>query len=171
MSKLMIYFEPSLDESILNKYIESINKYNAKIESIDCTLLDSGFDLYIPEETNVESFWDNLKGTLIRLKVHCAVVHKDLGYTGYYLYPRSSIYKMPLRMSNSVGIIDAGYRGEISIPLDNLSRGTFHLDCIRICQLTTGTLEPFTEICIVDKLEDLGNSSRGINGFGSTGHQ
>ena len=31
----------------------------------------------------------------------------------YYLYPRSSISKTPLRMSNSTGIIDAGYRGEI----------------------------------------------------------
>ena len=35
--------------------------------------------------------------------------------------PRSSISKTPLRMSNSVGLIDGGYRGEIMASVDNIS--------------------------------------------------
>ena len=38
----------------------------------------------------------------------------------YYLYPRSSISKTPLRLCNSVGIIDAGYRGNIMAFVDNI---------------------------------------------------
>ena len=42
--------------------------------------------------------------------------------TAYYLYPRSSMgSKTPLRLSNSVGIIDAGYRGNIIGVVDNIS--------------------------------------------------
>jgi dUTP diphosphatase len=37
----------------------------------------------------------------------------------YYMYPRSSIYKTPLILANSVGIIDAGYTGELKAPMWN----------------------------------------------------
>ena len=43
-------------------------------------------------------------------------------YHGYYLYPRSSIVKTGLRLANSVGIIDAGYRGEIIAVVDNIDK-------------------------------------------------
>ena len=33
--------------------------------------------------------------------------------TGYYMYPRSSLSKTKLRLANSVGIIDSGYRGNL----------------------------------------------------------
>lgn len=34
------------------------------------------------------------------------------GYVGY-IFPRSSVYKTPLAMTNCVGVIDSGYRGEV----------------------------------------------------------
>ena len=34
--------------------------------------------------------------------------------------PRSSIVKTPLRLSNSVGVIDRGYRGQVTAVVDNL---------------------------------------------------
>ena len=34
--------------------------------------------------------------------------------------PRSSISKTPLRLANSIGLIDGGYRGEIMAPCDNI---------------------------------------------------
>jgi dUTPase len=39
---------------------------------------------------------------------------------GFYLYPRSSISKTNLRLANSVGIIDSGYRGNILAIFDIL---------------------------------------------------
>ena len=48
------------------------------------------------------------------------MMNKDEKNVSYYLYPRSSIIKTPLRMSNSVGIIDAGYRGNIIGCVDNI---------------------------------------------------
>lgn len=84
----------------------------------------------------------------------------------YYLYPRSSISKTPLRMSNSTGIIDAGYRGEIIAKVDNLSSEDYTLKRgARLFQICDASLDPI-ELDIVDALSD---TTRGIGGFGSTG--
>ena len=37
----------------------------------------------------------------------------DNTLTSYYLYPRSSLSKTSFQLANSVGIIDAGYRGNL----------------------------------------------------------
>ena len=37
------------------------------------------------------------------------------------MYPRSSIYKTPLRLANNTGIIDSGYRGNLMGAFDNIS--------------------------------------------------
>ena len=44
-------------------------------------------------------------GTGLAIEIPC-------GYVGL-IFPRSSIYKKDLRLSNAVGVIDSGYRGEI----------------------------------------------------------
>ena len=49
----------------------------------------------------------------------------DLGYKaeqnfGYMLIPRSSLGKTPIRLSNSIGIIDKNYRGKVKVKVDNL---------------------------------------------------
>ena len=85
---------------------------------------------------------------------------------GYYLYPRSSISKTPLRMSNSVGIIDWGYRGDIMAAIDNLSDEDYHIEKkTRLFQICSPTLQRIKEIEIVN---DLDNTDRGDGGFGST---
>jgi dUTP pyrophosphatase len=90
--------------------------------------------------------------------------------TGFYMYPRSSIYKTPLRMANCVGIIDSGYRGNVKA----------HFDCAptfcsteinmydRLVQLCAPSLMPIY-IELVETKEELSTTSRGNNGFGSTG--
>lgn len=87
---------------------------------------------------------------------------------GYYLYPRSSIYKTPMRMANSVGIIDSGYRGNIMAMIDvkngcsmNIQKGS------RYFQLTSGDLKPFF-VYLCDQEYELGETERGTGGFGST---
>jgi dUTP pyrophosphatase len=104
-------------------------------------------------------------------------VYKKSSATGYYLYPRSSIVKTPFRLSNSVGIIDSGYRGEIMAVVDNIDAVNNDIKtCLnkymppmsRMFQICSPTLEPFM-IQIVDSEDKLGLTERGSGGFGSTG--
>lgn len=91
---------------------------------------------------------------------------------GYYteLYPRSSIYKHDFIMTNSVGVIDAGYRGILYMPMRYLGKedGKTEAENLvgsRIGQLVLKKLEPF-EISITEQLSE---SERGEGGFGSSG--
>ena len=122
---------------------------------------DAGFDLYCPQQELIEP------GETILLKMGIACeMHDDYLPTSYMLVPRSSISKTPLRMANSIGIIDAGYRGEIMAAVDNNSDDDYMVvPGQRLFQLVHPTLYPINAK-IVDKLTD---TERGDGGFGSTG--
>jgi len=124
---------------------------------------DSGLDLFFIEEVII-----NPKETkLVSLGIKCeAFPDKDKQHNiSYYLYPRSSIYKTPLRMANSVGIIDAGYRGTIMAALDNISENPYTiLPGQRLFQLCSPNLTPIT----FQLTNELSETSRGEGGFGST---
>jgi dUTPase len=101
---------------------------------------------------------------------------------GFYLYPRSSISKTRMRLANSVGIIDAGYRGDLIAAVDTI--GVFGSTDIwnvwketlspikkydRYFQVCAPDLSPFL-VHIVPNETDLGRpTARGTGGFGSTG--
>ena len=86
--------------------------------------------------------------------------------TAYYLFPRSSISKTPLRMANSIGLIDGGYRGEIMAVCDNIKSEAYMVEKgQRLFQLVATDSSPI-EYELVETLE---MSTRGIGGFGSTG--
>ena len=88
------------------------------------------------------------------------------GFVGL-VFPRSSIRKTHLHLSNSVGVIDSGYRGEVQatfkkiqgIALDNYKVGD------RIFQLM---VIPHPTIQFIE-VNELSNTERGEGGFGSTG--
>jgi dUTP pyrophosphatase len=125
---------------------------------------DSGIDLFSPETITVKP-GETVK---INLQIKCEALHDTIENTNvsYYLYPRSSIIKTPLRLANSVGIIDAGYRGNIIACVDNIKNEPYTItQGDRLFQICAGNLEP-----IVFKLvEELSNTQRGSGGFGSTG--
>lgn len=88
-----------------------------------------------------------------------------IGYVGL-IFPRSSISKTSLILTNSVGVIDSGYRGEIKFRfkvVDNL--GIIYDKGDKIGQLI---ILPFPEI-IFKEVEELSITERGEGGFGSTG--
>ena len=68
--------------------------------------------------------------------------------------------------ANCVGVIDSDYRGEVCAVLQNHSREPFTVsDGERIAQLVIAPVDqPSVEI-----VEELGDTSRGAGGFGSTG--
>ena len=134
----------------------------------DCYSDDSGFDLYVPNDVTIKPFKIVQKGTLIDLQIKTEMTYLDENI-GYYLYPRSSIYKTPIRMSNSVGIIDAGYRGNIMACVDNHSNEDYEIKKgTRLFQICAGDLSKFSTIILNDD-EELSVTIRGEKGLGSTG--
>jgi dUTP pyrophosphatase len=86
------------------------------------------------------------------------------------MYPRSSLSKTSLRLANSVGIIDSGYRGNLIGMFDLLGIESYEVNQYdRLVQVCAPGLVPIY-VEIVDMLEDLGTHTlRGTGGFGSTG--
>jgi len=146
---------------------------------------DSGLDLFCPETITIQP-GETCK---INLRIKCealsdTVVDYDSNTNvSYYLYARSSIIKTPLRLANSVGIIDKDYRGELMAPLQNnpniaeylvdFTKGvnvaekyTYSIKCCaRLVQICAPDLSPLS-IKFVDELD---KTDRGSDGFGSTG--
>ena len=81
--------------------------------------------------------------------------------------PRSSIgAKTGLRLSNSIGIIDADYRGEIGILYDNISDSDYEIKAgDRIAQMWVERVERFKPVTV----DILPATERGDGGFGSSG--
>lgn len=133
---------------------------------------NSGFDLIVPSDFSFNKD-EAGKGKLLNHRIKCAMYYMDDDIScAYYLYPRSSIYKTPLMLANSVGIIDSGYRGWICSALKCFSCGEDAPYVIssgtRITQLCHPSLCPIL-VEIVESEEELGHTSRGEGGFGSTG--
>lgn len=89
--------------------------------------------------------------------------------TALLVYPRSGLAaKHGITLANAVGVVDSDYRGEIMVPLHNLSRETFWVEPqMRIAQLVV-TPVLFPQILETDTLEE---TLRGSGGFGSSGLQ
>ncbi len=83
------------------------------------------------------------------------------------IYPRSGLAaKHGVTLANAVGVVDSDYRGELQVPLHNLSDTDFVVKPgMRIAQLVV-TPVLFPEIAEAAELED---TVRGSGGFGSSG--
>ena len=118
----------------------------------------AGLDLYCPFHIKVPA--DSQKKIPLGIAVEIPKGHMGL------LVPRSSMSKTPLRCANSVGIIDADYRGEISIVYENVSCSDYMIfRGDRIAQLI------IVPIAVVDveEAQTLSETERGAGGYGSTG--
>jgi dUTP pyrophosphatase len=116
---------------------------------------DAGLDL-----TAVEVVADN--GTLTYktgLAIEIPPWHVGL------LFPRSSVYKTGQRLTNCVGVIDSGYRGEIMLKYTLSPYQKEYEIGDRVGQLI---IMPHPKIHFVE-VEDLTPTERGSGGYGSTG--
>jgi dUTP pyrophosphatase len=151
----MKLFVKVLYESLKEKYLSKKN-YSS----------DSGFDLYpyiSPDSITPDIII--IPANAISFKIPLGVSCAPDEVSGYYLYPRSSIIKTPLRLSNSIGIIDALYRGQIMAVVDNIDNKDFVLHhSTSLFQLCAPDLKPL-QIEFVDNLD---KTERGEGGFGST---
>jgi len=122
---------------------------------------DAGMDMVATKIIN-ENLGSITYGTDIAMEI-------PKGFVGL-IFPRSSIRKTNLQLSNSVGVVDSGYRGEIQATfnkiqgIDNVERNSYKVGD-RICQLT---IIPYPPVNFIE-VEELNNTERGEGGFGSTG--
>ena len=119
---------------------------------------DAGLDLYVLEDIHFKA------GETRAIKMGISCEPED--GKAYYLFPRSSISKTPLRMANSIGLIDGGYRGEIMAVCDNIKFEDYTVEKgQRLFQLVATDSSPIEYELVVE----IKTTTRGDGGFGSTG--
>lgn len=119
---------------------------------------DAGLDLSSFEDAVLQPG----ESRLISTGVHAEIPE---GYVGLQ-FPRSGLGSKGYTMRNAVGVIDSGYRGAIRCALWNTTDEPFKVSKgDRICQLV---IVPFAE-CEIEVVDELTDSERGANGYGSTG--
>lgn len=95
------------------------------------------------------------------------------GYVGL-IFPRSSVYKTGQVLSNCVGVVDSGYRGNVKVKFytdsvtiygKSYAKGEFYKVGDRVAQLM---ILPYPEVFFTE-VNELSSTERGEGGFGSTG--
>lgn len=90
------------------------------------------------------------------------------GFVGL-IFPRSSVRKTRLMLSNCVGVIDSGYRGELQATFNKINQNSIAENDYKVGDRIAQIMiipHPSIEFTEVDELSD---SERGEGGFGSTG--
>jgi len=90
------------------------------------------------------------------------------GFVGL-VFPRSSIRKTRLQLSNSVGVIDSGYRGELQATFNKINNNSVSENDYkvgdRVAQIMIIPHPPIE----FEEADELSDTERGEGGFGSTG--
>jgi dUTP pyrophosphatase len=156
------------DDELREVYEKASKKHNENLVS-NIDNIDAGFDFYAPVSVKDET----VKMCKMDFQVCCSarMMYENRRYhnTGYYMHPRSSLSKTQLRLANSTGIIDSGYRGHIIAMFDILG-GSYSVEKYeRLAQICAPSLVPIW-VEVVNSKEELGEKTvRGDGGFGSTG--
>jgi dUTP pyrophosphatase len=119
---------------------------------------DAGMDLTIAREIENTTFSVSY-GFGIAMEI-------PYGYVGL-VFPRSSVRNQDLLLSNCVGVIDSGYRGELQATF----KKTQGLDSLKYNVGDRGAqiiILPYPQVFMVES-DELSDTERGTGGFGSTG--
>jgi dUTP pyrophosphatase len=201
--KLSLFIDSTENYELYKKYVSAVEKHNAVVKQYKTSFygaysgagtgadsddgavyFDAGFDLFYPDTIDVHDSRSGPNVYKLNHMVKCSMSKIDYDIdgkemrspVGYYMYPRSSTgTKTPLRLANSVGIIDSGYRGHIIAAFDSPASFTCEGGCYtvepfqRLVQICPPDLSYPVEVELVADDTLLGGGSRGSGGFGSTG--
>lgn len=102
------------------------------------------------------------------------------GYVGL-VFPRSSLSKKDIALSNAVGVVDSGYRGEVTAKFKPTNYFNCYEDCDRIVECPHygsiyGIGERIAQMIILpypqiefEEVDELSQTERADGGYGSTG--
>ena len=159
----------SLNKDVQNAVMADVNQLKVNIKKLHPNAVipsyskdgDAGMDL-VSTEIISETTEQITYGTGISMEI-------PKGHVGL-VFPRSSIRKYDLALTNCVGVIDSGYRGELQATFKktNWLKGNesekYQIGD-RIAQIM---IIPYPNIKF-EEVSELSNSDRGMGGFGSTG--
>jgi len=168
---LVLYLVPD-DPATTELYQKQADAYMAK----PLGERDAGFDLFsasvtVPGMSPTVAGGSSSEGAAVKVPQNCRAAVYDIircSFSAYWMLPRSSISKTPLRLANSVGLIDAGYRGPLLAMVYSTGRDVPIAFGDRYFQISAPDLRPFSRIEIVKEIPG-GATLRGEGGFGSTG--
>ena len=160
---------------LITKYRNAASSRNG--ENANSKDFNAGFDLFVPEELQFNSSTDHKVCIDFGIKAYMVEINIETEQENplsYWMVPRSSVgSKTPLRMANSLGVIDSGYRGHLKGYFDNM-------DAYRNCILPSFEIKPFDrfvqiigprmdrfDVEVVDSITV--DTDRGEQGFGSSG--
>ena len=160
MSRLFIV---PTNDAFADLYRKSADAYNRT----PAEERNSGFDLFC-DATRVQTFGCS---SLVEQGCRALAVSTTTGLpVAYWLAPRSSISKSGWRLANSIGLIDATYRGVLMAALDSVDKAPFTADKQRFVQVVAPSLEPWLDVIVVSEFPPTSAvTARGAGGFGSTG--
>lgn len=155
-----------LNKEFSNQALRSSNDLNVRVKRLHPNAViptyakfgDAGLDLTITEikEDNDSSI---SYGYGIAMEI-------PIGYVGL-IFPRSSIRKYDLILSNCVGVIDSGYRGELMSTFKKI--GTFYDEEYKVGDKGAQIIIiPIPKIKLIEA-DTLTDSERGTGGFGHSG--
>lgn len=145
MSEIKLKIKKLIDEAVIPHYAKEG---------------DAGLDLTATSKTWSDEMQCWIYGTGLALEI-------PAGHVGL-LFPRSSVRKTNLALTNCVGVVDSGYRGEVMFtyrPQFHGTIGTAYNIGERVGQLI---VMPYP-IVKIEEVEELSESERGTGGHGSTG--
>lgn len=173
LNKVMGSLSVDISNEVSNKSNPTQQTFNVKVPSLLVNVKklhenaviptyskdgDAGMDLTITREIENTSFSVSY-GFGIAMEI-------PKGYVGL-VFPRSSVRNQDLILSNCVGVIDSGYRGEIQATF----KKTNGLDSIKYKVGERGAqimIIPYPQVKM-NEVTELSDSERGEGGFGSTG--
>lgn len=160
---------------LTTKYRNAASSRNT--ENANSKDFNAGFDLFVPKELQFNSSTDRKVCIDFGIKAYMVEINietKQETPLCYWMVPRSSAgSKTPLRMANSLGVIDSGYRGNLKGYFDNM-------DAYCNCEVSIFEINPFDrfvqivgprmdrfDVEVVDSISV--DTDRGEQGFGSSG--
>ena len=163
-------FINSQDQNLHESYISAANNHNEKMRN--GVFPDAGFDLFTPGETQCSGQSVNKINFLVRSAARMVCENGKVFNTGFLMFPRSSLSGTPLRLANSVGVIDSGYRGDLIGKFDyfgGIDNNYVVNKYDKLLQIVAPGMVPIY-VTIVNSENQLGEmTERGAGGFGSSG--
>lgn len=171
----------SIDSSFMTELEQVLSKLNTDVKD---HMTDDMFDINVKYKKlykdSVEPKYANFGDAGMDLTVHSIIDNPSQSVTYGFgiameippshvglLFPRSSVRKFDIILSNCVGVIDCTYRGEIQATFKKINgyESIYYDEGDRAVQMI---IIPYPRVKLTES-ETLSDTERGSNGFGSTG--